>query len=142
MPSHCHQQLVLWLARKMTSDGVIVAGFDGTAAQAGMWNDLPRPFTVNQLRPDVWGIARRAGGLVLGEAKTAPDLATAHTRQQLRTFGRLKHQGRGEYATLYLAVPRSAAYALDRTLTHAGLAGERHILCMHIPDCLIGHVEG
>ena len=137
MPSNGHQQLLLWVARKMTADGFVVAGFDGTVVQGGMWNDLPRPFAINRVRPDAWGISRKNGQIVVGEAKTASDLASSHTRKQLQSFGRLMQKDSGELAKLYVAVPRSAVYALDVVLIDTGLIAARNVFRMHIPDCLV-----
>jgi hypothetical protein len=38
---------------------------------------------------------------------------------------------------LYLAVPRSSAYDLDRVLIDTGLIGSKHIVRIHVPDILL-----
>lgn len=139
MPSARHQQLLLWLARKMTADGFVVTGFDGTAAQGGAWNDLPRPLCINRVRPDVWGMSRKDGQVAVGEAKTGMDLSNPHTRRQFRSFGRLVQKDRGMLTRFYVAVPRSAAYALDSLLNDVGLLASRHVFRMHVPDPLVDY---
>lgn len=39
---------------------------------------------------------------------------------------------------LYIAVPRSAAYALDRVLIDVGLIGSSHVRRLHVPSVLLG----
>ena len=121
----------------MAADGFLVAGCDGSVPQGGLWNTLPRPPEVAGVRPDAYGIAPETGKLAFGEAKTPQDIDTAHTRKQLRVFGRLmQHEGRAT-CRLYIAVPRSAACSLDRVLCQVGLLGAQHVIRLHIPDCLL-----
>lgn len=137
MPSSPHQSLVLWIARKMTADGFLVAGCDGSVPQGGLWNGLPRPPELGGVRPDAYGIAPATGKFAFGEAKTCRDIDTPHTRKQLRVFGRLMHREGRMACRLYIAVPRSAAGVLDRVLCQVGLQGARHVVRLHIPDCLV-----
>jgi hypothetical protein len=132
-----HQWLLLWIARKMTADGFILGGYEGPTPQGGIWNVLPVPFEIASVRPDAWGIVASTGEIAVGEAKTADDLASAHTQRQLRVFGRLLQLERSAICRLYLAVPRSAAYLLDRALVKAEIIGEKNIIRMHVPDCLV-----
>ncbi len=134
MPSHCHQALLLWASRRMLLDGFRLVAYDGQSAQGGRWNSLPAPAIVGGVRPDAWGVS--AGGcLGVAEAKTADDVDTYHTRCQLRALTRLdtfEHPLR-----LYVAVPRSAARALDRVLADLEFVGVPHIVRLHIPDVLL-----
>ncbi|SRR5260370_1449005 len=136
MPSNAHQLLLLWIARKMTTDGFVVAGCDGSMPQGGLWNSLPAPPELAGVRPDACGISPATGELAFGEAKTAKDIDTPHTRAQLRVFGRLVNRDRGA-CRLYVAVPRSAVADLDRVLGQVGLLGARHVVRLHIPDCFV-----
>ena len=43
-------------------------------------------------------------------------------------------------AVLYLAIPRSAAPALDRVLAELGLVGARELVRVHVPDILLEDV--
>lgn len=135
MSSLNHQWLVLWVARKMAADGYTVRGYDGPTPQGGTWNGLPRSPIVGRFRPDAWGIA--CACIALGEAKTAEDVNTAHTIDQLRAFCSHHAVFGYKYGRLYVAVPRSAARALDRVIAKAGLSGARHVYRVHIPNCLL-----
>ena len=135
--SSAHQELVLWVARKMTADGFLVLGADGSSPRDGLWGSLPWPFEVRNRRPDLCGIAPETGEIAIGEAKTWGDIDTAHTRIQLNVFGRVKNRGRENRCRLYIAVPRSAACSLDRVLVDVGLLGAPHVSRICIPDCFI-----
>jgi hypothetical protein len=137
MPSNSHQSLLLWIARKMTADGFLIAGCDGSIPQGGLWNTLPPPPGMEGVRPDACGISPWTGEFAFGEAKTCQDVDTAHTRKQLRVFGHLVHADGRTVCRLYLAVPRSAAGRLDRVLRQIGLLGARHVVRLHIPDCFV-----
>jgi hypothetical protein len=121
----------------MTRDGVVLTGFDGPAPYAGAWNRLPRPFSIAGLRCDASGLVVETDEIVVGEAKTTDDLATEHSHRQLRVFGGLVDRRSGTFCRLYVAVPRSAAYELDRALIATGLIGAPHVIRLHIPDVLL-----
>ncbi len=121
----------------MTADGFLVAGCDGSMPQGGLWNTLSPPPELGGVRPDAYGIAPATGEFAFGEAKSCQDIGTPHTRKQLRVFGRLMHGEGRTKCRLYIAVPRSAARVLDRVLCQVGLQGARHVVRLHIPDCLI-----
>jgi hypothetical protein len=137
MPSSAHQWLVLWLARKMAADGYAIAGYDGPTEQGGLWNRLPVPFEIAAVRPDVLGICAQGTRVAVGEAKTVEDVFTQHTLGQFRVLGNLRDRRSEEPCALYIAVPRSATRALDRALLSTGLINARHVLRLHIPDCLL-----
>jgi hypothetical protein len=137
MRSTTHQWLLLWIARKMAADGFLIRGYDGPTPQGGEWNSLPRVFQVGGVRPDAWGMRTETHQMAIGEAKTVEDLESQHTQKQMRVFGRLLERGSSRLCRLYLATPRSGVYALDRCLARAELLGARHIVRLHIPDCLV-----
>lgn len=137
MPSKTHQWLLLWVARKMAADGFQLGGYEGPTPQGGVWNALPIPFEIGGVRPDAWGVVPGTGELAVGEAKTATDLASAHTQKQLRALGNLFQRRQNTLCRLYIAVPRSATIALDRALTRAALIGEKRVVRLHIPDCMV-----
>lgn len=118
----------------MASDGFAVAGVDGAVGDGGLW-ELPRPFVIDGVRPDVVG-CRADGAIAFGEAKTPDDIGSTHTLRQLARVGDvLRDSVRG---LLYLAVPRSAAASLDRALARVGLLGSRRVVRLHVPDVLLG----
>ena len=138
MPTINHQTLVLWIARKMTTDGFRVVAMDGVCQQGGCLNNAPRPIEIYGIRPDVFGM--NADGLyAFGEAKTERDINCAHTRHQLSILSRC--QINDSSCRLYIGVKRSSALALDKVLSDLGLIGDRNIVRLHIPDILIGSHE-
>ncbi len=121
----------------MSADGLRVTDFDGPADQGGVFNDLAHPVALLGLKPDVWAIDRLGCIAAVGEAKTASDVFNAHTIAQLKLFGHLRHRKSSEFCRLYIAVPHSAAHALDRALASARLAGASHVRRLHIPDVML-----
>ncbi len=121
----------------MTRDGFVLTGLDGPAPYAGVWNRLPQPFSIAGVRCDASGTVPATGEIAVGEAKTADDLDTEHSRRQLRVFGGLVDKRSGALCRLYIAVPWSAVYELDRTLIATGLIGARHVIRLHIPDVML-----
>jgi len=121
----------------MTADGFRLAACDGSMPQGGLWNALPPTPEFAGIRPDACGFAERTSEFAFGEAKTFKDIDTAHTRRQLQVFANLILRNRTPACRLYIAVPRSAAQALDRALCQVGLQGARQVVRLHIPDCFI-----
>lgn len=121
----------------MSSDGFEPCGFEASAPQAGIWNSLPIPFSLKGVRPDAWGLRPRDALLAFAEAKTADDIDTKHTREQLRVFGFTRLLNDPRLCPLYVAVPRSCTRLLDRVLVDIGLLSARHIVRLHIPDVLL-----
>lgn len=121
----------------MCADGFLLGGFEAPARQAGAWNALPVPFELHGVRPDAWGIRAKDSLMAFAEAKTVGDIDTKHTRAQLRVFGFTKMRETSRSCQLYLAIPHSSVYRLDRVLGDLGLLGARHIVRLHIPDVLI-----
>lgn len=135
MASAVHQTLLLWAVRKMARDGFWIAGYDGVSRQGGPWNALGAPPTLGGVRPDAWGYD--GARVAIAEAKTAADIDTEHTRVQFRAFARLRNRATGVACRLYLAIPRSAAPALDRVLAELRLVGAKEIVRLHVPDVLL-----
>ena len=137
MPSPAHQWLLLWAARRMEADGFVLGGFEGPATQGGLRNALPLPFSLRGTRPDAWGLHQKHPLIGFAEAKTVRDVDTQHTRRQLRVFGATKMKNSGNRCPLYIAVPQSAAYALDKVLIDIGLLRAANVVRLHIPDILL-----
>lgn len=121
----------------MAADGFVLIGLDGNVEQAGEWNNLPSPFVLNGVRPDACAVREGDGVIGFAEAKMQEDIDTPHTRDQLRVLGFSRMRQDKKRCPLYLAVPRSAAYALDRVLIDVGLIGAPHIKRLHIPSVLL-----
>lgn len=136
MPGEVHQTLLLWLARRMTTDGFRIAGFDGTAVRGGRFNRMPAPFVLRGRRPDAWGANDDGSLIAFGEAKSAADIVSGRTISQLRVFGSVRMKT-GAACPLYIAVSREAAPNLDGALRAAGLAGSRNVVRLHVPEVLL-----
>src|SRR5262245_23121382 len=121
----------------MTADGFLLGGFEAYARQAGVWNALPAPFDLQGQRPDAWGVRAEDSLFAFAEAKTSNDIDTRHTRAQLRVFGFTKMRHSVQRCPLYIAIPRSSAYRLDRVLSDLGLISARNVIRLHIPEPLL-----
>jgi len=120
----------------MVADGLVLTGFDGPTPQGGVWNDLPKPQSVGAFRPDVSGAFANAVDCAYGEAKTEDDIDRPHTGDQVRSLATARN-----VCLLYLAVPRSAAYRLDRVLARVALPRTTRIVRIHVPDCFVREAE-
>ncbi|QQN65274.1 hypothetical protein JIR23_05610 [Bradyrhizobium diazoefficiens] len=136
MAGSVHQSLLLWAARRMSADGFIVSGFDGSAERGGRFNGLPSPFLLRGRRPDAWGADDNGSLLAFAEAKSAGDIRSSRTLDQFRIFGAVRTM-RGVLCPLYVAVPRESAPALDWALRAAGLASARNVVRIHVPEILL-----
>ena len=121
----------------MVADGFLLTGFEGHVEQGGAWSALPVPFQLHGIRPDACGVHAEDGVIAFAEAKTQGDIDNAHTRAQLRVLGYARMRDGKARCPLYIAVPRSAAYALDRVLIDVGLIASRHVRRLHIPNVLL-----
>jgi hypothetical protein len=121
----------------MAADGFVLTGLDGQVEQAGPWGALPAPFQFRGVRPDACGVRSGDGVIGFAEAKTHGDVDNAHTREQLSVLGFARMRDGRTRCPLYIAVPRSAAYALDRVLIDVGLIASRHVKRLHIPSVLL-----
>ena len=75
--------------------------------------------------------------IAFGEAKTFGDIVTAHTRRQLEVLGKTKMKGSRACCLLYIVVPQSAVYELDRVLIDVGLLRAKNVVRLHIPDVFV-----
>jgi len=69
---------------------------------------------VGGLRPDLLVNARAAGTTIIGEAKTARDVDTLHTRAQLKAF--LEHLCTERNGVLWVSVPLARAGEAQRVV--------------------------
>ena len=136
MPSTQHQALVLWGVRRMLCDGFSITGIDGWVDRLGTPVGLPPPRMLQGVRPDAsgWHAADEVEAFV--EAKSERDVDNAHTRKQLRGFASLRSTS-GKQCRLYLAIPRSAAYALDKVLIDLGLLRAANVRRVHVPTIFL-----
>lgn len=113
-----------------------MTGVDGWVDRLGIPAGLPRPSIIHGVRPDAsgWHVSEEVEAFV--EAKNERDVNNAHTRKQLREFATLRSAS-GKQCMLYLAIPRSAAYALDRVLIDLGLLRAANVRRVHVPTILL-----
>lgn len=137
MPSSAHQWLLVWNARRMVKDGFMVSGFDGNAPRGEEWSSLPAPFTFCGVRADAWGQRDSGQMIAFGEAKSFHDIDTLHTRRQMEVLGKMKMKGSTAYCPLYISIPRSAVYELDRVLIAVGLLRATNLVRVHVPDVFL-----
>lgn len=121
----------------MVRDGFVVSGFDGSAPRGEEWSSLPSPFVFRGVRADTWGQREQDQMIAFGEAKTFHDIDTPHTRRQLEVLGKTRVKGAMVCCPLYIAVPHSAVYELDRILIDTGLLRARNLVRLHIPDVFV-----
>jgi hypothetical protein len=137
VPSVEHQWLLLWAIRKMAQDGFVPAACDGPMPQGGVWNELCPSWKLGAFRPDAWGTSVDGRRVAICEAKSSDDILNPHSRSQLAVFGSfVRRRGR-----LYLAVPRSDAWRLDKILASLGLAGAPFVVRIHVPDCFLSEAR-
>ena len=136
MPSPQHQALILWGVRRMLSDGFCVTGVDGWVDRLGLPFGFPRPPMIQGVRPDASGWHASDDIEAFVEAKSERDVDNAHTRKQLRELASLRSHS-GKPSTLSLAIPRGAAYALDKVLIDLGLLRAVNVRRVHVPAILL-----
>ncbi|MDR3546860.1 MAG: hypothetical protein P4M11_01055 [Candidatus Pacebacteria bacterium] len=82
------------------------------AHQLALLHDLPgmigcdKPPMLGSYRPDLYATDAPTTTVIVGEAKTAHDLETAHSKEQIRSF--LRHLAMYPGSQLILAVPWSS----------------------------------
>lgn len=136
-PSTAHQTLVMWAIRKMQADGFVPMACDGNVPQFDDERRFHCPPNLGGLRPDAFAFSPLINSFAFAEAKTEDDIDSDHTRRQLRRYAAVISDSRLQGSRVYIAIPRSAAMALDRVLRNVGLVTARQVRRLHIPDCLI-----
>jgi hypothetical protein len=102
MESVAHQQLVqhllIWISSR--NIGVNATVCSDVATDRG----YEQPPSIMGFTPDVHSKVAGSNGVWIGEAKTAKDLETLHSKKQLETFLKYLHQS-GPNSGLVVAVP-------------------------------------
>lgn len=120
--SRKHAELVLALAREVERDHghrddlVVFADHEKFGTE--------RPGKIGRFTPDLYASDIDETFLIVGEAKTMPDLLTERSRRQFACF--LDHLARHSCSTLIVAVPTLAlgsANAVLRAVTAPGHSG-------------------
>lgn len=137
MPSRQHQTLLLWGIRAMQRDGYEMLAVDGYVERSGMPAGLERPPALAGIRPDAYGFNAVENVIGFVEAKTSGDIDNAHTRRQLRTLSQMQMRDASGPCPIYIAIPRAAAYGLDRVLIELGLLRARQVHRIHVPGVFL-----
>ena len=92
--------------------------------------------TMGGLRPDVYARRKETGTVILGEAKSARDIDTPHTRSQLRKF--FEDLSSEVDGLLWIAVPLSGAGSAMRIARSVRLDSR----CERVPFIVSGWLLG
>ena len=126
-----HDRLVLLLSRKMRLDGFKIVAYEGKRLP-GFPEELPMP--IIRHRPDIIGITR--GKIAIGEAKTASDLNSRRTREQILDFYNAKTKS-GNSMLVYIAITKEARSKLESILDRFSLIQKTRIKILEVPELLL-----
>lgn len=132
VPTREHQRILALVLKRMRVLGFSVLSIDGQTEALDSATSL-RPQTYGRHRPDAIGRSGD-GSLCIGEAKTADDFGSSHTREQLEDY--LSIQG-AEYPLVLLGYPRSAGPAVTRLLDAIGAVDCPQLELIPVPDELL-----
>lgn len=137
MSSRAHDFIVAALARKARQLGFAPIAVDGRK------NDITAtpvtlPPAVLRHRPDLLGV-RADGAFCIAEAKTASDIHSPRTHEQLHDFALAVAQGTGN--ALLLGVPLSVKAAWRREMVRASMPAGTKVETVYIPDALLPDEE-
>lgn len=132
MPTRQHQRILALVLKRMKVLGFSVVAIDGRT-EAIAPAAAPRPQAFGRHRPDALGCSAD-GGLCIGEAKTADDLGSPHTREQLEDY--LTVHG-SDYPLVLLGYPRSADPSVRRLLDAIGATDCPQLELIPVPDELL-----
>jgi hypothetical protein len=130
MPSRVHRLLVQLLVPRLHALGYTIVASDQYYHELGPFR-LKVPPVIVEHQPDLVGIRTNSPRLCIGEAKTAPDLRTRHTREQLLDFVNQ------DDAMLVVAFPAGAILEFERLLLDLGLTSGERIQGMGVPEALL-----
>ena len=135
MLGEAHKALVVWLCRRMASDGFHLLASD-TQSRPCSSRDLRVSPLIGGIRPDAIAMKGANALLAFGEAKTSGDISNQHTLKQLSRMLAFR-DAHGRNAHVYLAFPRSARPLALRTILKLGLRDAVRVRTIAIPDSLL-----
>ena len=133
MPSNEHQFIMGLVIKKMQDEGCKIAAIEGRYPGL-LCETRPLPPQVTRHRPDAIGIGQ-GQRIYIGEAKTANDVTSRRTREQLNDFTSV--QVNGNYCQVWVGLPESSRGAFDRMLRDEGLDQCENLQVLYIPDVII-----
>jgi hypothetical protein len=131
MPSSTHQLLVQMLVPRMHALRYQIVASDLYYYQLGRLR-LDSPPVLARHRPDLLGVRGRSPRFCIAEAKTAGDLRTRHSKEQLSDFASVPD------AMLLVAVPSGALATLERVVGDLGIQTGPRFECLAVPEALLG----
>jgi hypothetical protein len=127
-----HQRILALVLRRMHELGFTVVACDGVTANLG--NVATRiPARFGRHRPDAVGV-REDGVLCIGEAKTASDMRSTRTRDQMTDYLATVDE---EYACVVVGYPQSADASARKLLEEIGGTGAPQLTLLCVPDELV-----
>lgn len=136
MPSKMHQMLVDLIGRKMHEKGYIPVAFDGRNYVAH-GEQVHIPPRIGRHRPDVIGINIKTKVLCIGEAKTASDLSSERTREQLSDYANIMGITSRQRFELIIGIPKSAESALLTLMSRLVLKELPNVSYILLPEELV-----
>jgi len=132
VPTRQHQRILSIVVKVMRERGFSLVAIDGSTEG---WNriDLTRPDGFGRHRPDAVGVADD-GTVGICEAKTADDIRSRRTREQLEDY---LSASEADYASVFFGYPRSTDAALRSVLKAVGASDCPQLELIPVPDELL-----
>ena len=137
MSSKAHDFILAALSRKIRQMGFVPVALDGRSRYVTT-TPLPLPPAVLRHRPDLVGV-RVDGAFCIAEAKTASDVLSARTQEQLQDFTAAVLQGSGN--VLFFGVPLSSESTWKHLLVSSGIRTGTQVETVYVPDALLPDEE-
>lgn len=132
MPTRQHQRILAIVLKAMNRRGFSLVAVDGKTEG---WDQvgLRRPDGLGRHRPDAVGI-QADGTIGIAEAKTADDVASSRTREQLEDYLATSST---DYAIVFFGYPRGADRVVARLLESIGAIDCPQLELIPVPDELL-----
>lgn len=137
MASEKHDFIVSSIVRKIRQDGFKVIYLDGKYQDIDTEKFNIPPKIINH-KPDVIG-EKESIFFCIGEAKTKNDLPAERTKNQIIDFLTIVRLNSGN--KLIIGIPLNAKEDLEKLLIELGLAGQKQIEIIYIPEELLPYAE-
>ncbi len=136
MASKAHQFIAMCILRKIREKGYEIIAFEGDYTKV---DTIPFhiPPQIIHHRPDILGIKRDTLDLCIGEAKTAKDLFTKRTKEQLSDYISLMSSNIFNNCELIIGIPQSAERKLKKLLVNLNIFNTKNLSYLMIPKNVI-----
>lgn len=132
MPTRQHQRILAIVLKAMSQRGFSLVAVDGKTEG---WDQvgIGRPGDFGRHRPDAVGI-QADGTIGIAEAKTADDVASSRTREQLEDY---LATSATDYAVVFFGYPRNADGVVASLLRSVGAIDCPQLELIPVPDELL-----